>query len=200
MRCIWSIRSLFGSHILKYVKFVRIIFCLYFFWFLLFCTNNYQLSYVSFWFILLCLLSFGFDRWLIQVNIWFFKFFWIGITLFLFGFFNLLCWLSLSFWCILFILLVSEPPTVGAVSKSYRPIRGRTVTLTCNINEGTRFWWKRFKGGIAIDIDSNKSTGKTTPSLRIRNIQAVDDGNYRCYGENEFGSTYDTVRVSSVGK
>ncbi|CAG2200499.1 Tyrosine-protein phosphatase 1,Tyrosine-protein phosphatase non-receptor type 13,Tyrosine-protein phosphatase non-receptor type 7,Tyrosine-protein phosphatase non-receptor type 4 [Mytilus edulis] len=94
---------------------------------------------------------------------------------------------------------LGKPPNVIAVNRSIRPIRGKTVTLTCNIIVGTRMWWKRFDGRHEIDIERDKTSGGATASLTIRNIQAVDDGDYRCYGENEFGSTYDTVRVSSVG-
>lgn len=84
-----------------------------------------------------------------------------------------------------------------AVAAVYIPIRGRTLTITCNINNGTRMWWKRFNGRNEINVDINKPSGQKTSSLSIRNIQTADDGNYRCYGENEFGSTYVTIRISS---
>ncbi|CAG2257050.1 TTN [Mytilus edulis] len=74
---------------------------------------------------------------------------------------------------------LGKPPTVRAAADVYSPIRGRTTTLVCNIK-------------------MEQGCGKTTSSLTIRNIQAVDDGDYRCYGENGFGNNYDTVRVSSV--
>lgn len=96
-------------------------------------------------------------------------------------------------------LLVSEPPTVSAAKPAYRPIRGRTITLACNIINGTRMWWKRFNGRNEINVDINKSSGQKSSSLTIRNIQAVDDGDYKCYGENKFGRHSDTVKVSSVG-
>lgn len=91
---------------------------------------------------------------------------------------------------------MSEPPTVRAEADVYYPIRGRTVTISCTINDGTRMWWTRLKG-INVNVVINKSSGQKTSSLTMRNIQAVDDGNYRCYGENEFGSTFDTILISS---
>ncbi|XP_071181848.1 uncharacterized protein [Mytilus edulis] len=93
---------------------------------------------------------------------------------------------------------LGKPPTVSAAKPAYRPIRGRTITLACNIINGTRMWWKRFNGRNEINVDINKSSGQKTSSLTIRNIQAVDDGDYKCYGENKFGRHSDTVKVSSV--
>ncbi|CAC5387049.1 unnamed protein product [Mytilus coruscus] len=92
---------------------------------------------------------------------------------------------------------LGKPPTVSAATKVYRPIRGGTVTMTCNINNETRIWWKRFDGRNEIDIDSYKSSGGETAIVTIQNVQAVDDVDYRCYGENEFGSNYDTIKISS---
>lgn len=95
---------------------------------------------------------------------------------------------------------MSEPPNVVAVNRFIRPIRGQTVTLTCNIIDGTSMWWKRFDGRNEIDINSYKSSGGATTILTIQNIQAVGDGSYRCYGENEFGRNYDTIQISSGGE
>ncbi|VDI17862.1 Hypothetical predicted protein [Mytilus galloprovincialis] len=92
---------------------------------------------------------------------------------------------------------LGEIPTVSATTKEYYPIRGGAVTLICNINNENQIWWKRFNGHKELDIDSKKSSGETTCSLTIQNIQAEDDGDYRCYGGNEFGRNVDTITISS---
>lgn len=92
---------------------------------------------------------------------------------------------------------MSEPPTVSAATKEFRLIRGKTVTLTCTIKDATTMWWKRLDGRNEIDINSYKSSNGETSILTIRNIQARDDGDYKCYGRNAFGINYDIIKISS---
>lgn len=89
-------------------------------------------------------------------------------------------------------------PTVKAAEKNYHPVRGNTVTLICDVNGSKQMHWKRLNGHRYSDINTNsKYSGQTTSSLTIRNVHAVDDGEYRCYGDNDFGSKYDTIYIAS---
>ncbi|XP_071176352.1 roundabout homolog 2-like [Mytilus edulis] len=91
---------------------------------------------------------------------------------------------------------------ISANVTQYYPILLTTVTLHCNVKQGTASTIRWLKDGSAIAWNSRISGGTiTTESLTITNVQTVDGGNYVCQATDALYNTIvntDTIIVSPV--
>lgn len=68
------------------------------------------------------------------------------------------------------------------------------IKLDCKFSNADKLWWKRVNEG---QESPSKISGESTNSLTIQSVQKQDDGEYRCYGSNNFDRKYGTITISS---
>lgn len=99
-----------------------------------------------------------------------------------------------------------EPIAINAPVNQYTPTLQTTVTLQCDVTQGTASQIIWIKDNIQLNIGANsRFTGGTvaTESLTITNVQQSDGGNYVCRGIDAVTGNIvntDTINVNPVGK
>ncbi|XP_063397974.1 receptor-type tyrosine-protein phosphatase alpha-like isoform X2 [Mytilus trossulus] len=92
---------------------------------------------------------------------------------------------------------IGSSPTVRVKASVYSPVRGETIILVCNFNNADKIWWKRIENGQEKPVDTTRTSGESTQSLTVHNVEQQDDGEYRCYGSNDISSTSGIINLVS---
>ncbi|XP_052061298.1 hemicentin-1-like isoform X3 [Mytilus californianus] len=102
-------------------------------------------------------------------------------------------------------ITVAQPIAINAPVTQYNPILQSTVTLQCDVTQGTASQIIWIKDNVQLNINSNsRLSGGTvaTESLTISNVQQSDGGNYVCRGIDAVTGdpvNTNTINVSPVG-
>ncbi|CAG2228115.1 HMCN [Mytilus edulis] len=102
-------------------------------------------------------------------------------------------------------ITVSQPIAINAPVNQYTPTLQTTLTLLCDVTQGTASQIIWIKDNVQLNIGTNsRLTGGTvaTESLTITNVQQSDGGNYVCRGIDAVTGNIvntDTINVNPVG-
>ncbi|XP_046376184.2 uncharacterized protein LOC124148934 [Haliotis rufescens] len=90
------------------------------------------------------------------------------------------------------ILVLLRPPVRPVIALPAQPMSGQTITVTCSTSSRSlpqshplamSFWW--FKDGALLTQEGKYGVREST--LTIRNVNALDSGNYTCQAKEEDG-------------
>ena len=92
---------------------------------------------------------------------------------------------------------------VGPTCENARAVVGRTVTFQCPVSSSppADVRWTLPSGRVLRrEETSGRSSVTDDGSLRIRNVQGIDDGMYWCRASNVVGEESDSCNLVVIGK
>ncbi|VDI52918.1 Hypothetical predicted protein [Mytilus galloprovincialis] len=101
--------------------------------------------------------------------------------------------------------VLAEPIAIHANNTQYYPIQNTTITLHCDVTQGTAFKIQWYKDISVLNVNSNlrlSGGDVATESLTIVNVQRSDEGIYICQATDAVYDTIvntDTIHVNLAG-